>query len=72
MGSYRSSVCQTKIINDKLLISSNSINSCTIGRGQTAVRVVVGSVLLNSGGIVHISSRIVNHPEYNSQWISNE
>lgn len=43
-----------------------------IGRGQTAVRVVVGTVLLNSGGISHTSSRVVNHPSYNSQTIAND
>lgn len=45
---------------------------CTVGRGQTAVRVVVGSIFLNSGGVGHQSSSVVNHPQYNSQTIAND
>lgn len=45
---------------------------CTVGRAQTAVRVVVGTVLLNSGGISHTSSRIVNHGSYNANTIAND
>lgn len=45
---------------------------CTIGRAQTAVNVVVGTIFLNSGGVVHRSSRIVNHPSYNANTIAND
>ena len=59
--------CGAVIISNRWVLSAAH---CTINRAQTSVRVVVGSVLLNSGGVVHLSSRIVNHPQYNSQWIS--
>ncbi|CRK92938.1 CLUMA_CG006569, isoform A [Clunio marinus] len=45
---------------------------CIINRGQTAINVVVGSHLLQSGGVVHQSRSHVSHPDYDARWISND
>jgi trypsin len=61
--------CGGVIISNQWVLSAAH---CTIGRAQTAVHVVVGTILLNAGGVVHQSAQIINHPDYNSQWISND
>lgn len=45
---------------------------CTAGRAQNSIRMFVGSVLLNSGGTMHLSSRIVIHPSFNADTIAND
>jgi Trypsin len=45
---------------------------CTAGRAQNGFRVIVGTHLLNSGGVAHQSQRYVNHPSYNPQTIAND
>jgi trypsin len=48
------------------------ISISTAGRAQNGFRVVVGTHLLNSGGVAHQSQRYVNHPSYNAQTIAND
>ncbi|GAB0098106.1 Peptidase S1, PA clan [Sergentomyia squamirostris] len=59
--------CGSTIIGARTVLSAAH---CTVGRGQTAVRVVVGTHLRLSGGIMHTSNRIVNHPSYNANTIA--
>lgn len=45
---------------------------CTIGRTGANTIVVVGAISRTSGGTTHGIARIVNHPSYNSNTLSND
>jgi len=61
--------CGAVIVSNRHVISAAH---CTVGRGGASVRIVMGTVFINSGGVAHTSTRISNHPNYNSNTIAND
>jgi hypothetical protein len=45
---------------------------CVAGRLPTNVQIVVGSYVLNTGGLRLITAQIVTHPEYNGNTVAND
>lgn len=62
-------ICAGSIINNRWVLT---VAQCTFNVTPTAIRLIVGSVLLNSGGSYHYSSKIVNHPNFDQYTFEND
>ncbi|KAJ8736113.1 hypothetical protein PYW08_006769 [Mythimna loreyi] len=62
-------ICGGTIINNRAVLTAAH---CTVGDAAARWRIRVGSTWRNSGGVVHLTHSIVNHPQYNSNTYNND
>lgn len=61
--------CGGSILNNRFILTSAT---CTDGKFSNAINIVVGSINLNTGGVVHRSNEIWTHPAFDRLTLANE
>lgn len=62
-------LCGASLINNRWCLSAAH---CTVHHIPSELNIVVGSILVSSGGVSHTLVRIVNHPNWTSRTIAND